>query len=375
MSHVHVCLVSDQPIPNLTTSLQLRPDIVVLLTTEEKKEKSKQIERVLKDKGLEVKATMMEAYDINNVMAVSENLLNEYKNREVSLNITGGTKIETLGTFQAFYTMGKTIYYVDTSNNKILKLFPESEQTEYPIKVSIPIKDYLSTYGFIINSFVRDDHYIYKRKELTNYLGHLSGHKNNIIGEINYHLHEFNENSSFPITATIPMHDKLGLLIEDLDSVVKKGKDKVTIGTYDDLRYLKGIWFEEYVYMLAKGIGVDEVRLNVQGKWITKGSHPPKNEFDILLAKGTRLFYISCKTANPERKREGEDEGIGREYLYELDSIGDRALGLFGKRMLASARTIENHYIRERAKILSIDLVDGKNILTLKEKLRQWLHK
>ena len=123
MSHVHVCLVSDQPIPNLTTSLQLRPDIVVLLTTEEKKEKSKQIERVLKDKGLEVKTTMMEAYDIDNVMTVSENLLNEYKNKEVSLNITGGTKIETLGTFQAFYTTGKTIYYVDTINNKILKLF------------------------------------------------------------------------------------------------------------------------------------------------------------------------------------------------------------------------------------------------------------
>jgi hypothetical protein len=35
MSHVHVCLVSDQAITNLTTSLQLRPDIVVLLTIEE----------------------------------------------------------------------------------------------------------------------------------------------------------------------------------------------------------------------------------------------------------------------------------------------------------------------------------------------------
>jgi len=56
--------VSDQAITNLTTSLQLRPDIVVLLTTEEKKEKSKQIERVLKDQGLEVKTAMMEAYDI-----------------------------------------------------------------------------------------------------------------------------------------------------------------------------------------------------------------------------------------------------------------------------------------------------------------------
>ena len=373
MSRVHVCLVSDQPIPNLTTSLQFKPDTVVLLTTKEMKEKSKQIDRVLTDKGLEVSTVMMEAYDINNVITVSENLLDEYKNDEVSLNITGGTKIETLGTFQAFYTAGKTIFYVDTRGNKILKLFPESEQTEYPIDVTIPIKDYLAAYGFTIHSYVKDDHYIYKRKELTNYLAHITGHKNNIIGELNYRLHEFNENSSLPVTANIPKHEKLDSLLEDLDSVVIKSKDKITIGTYDDLRYLKGIWFEEYIYMLAKAVGADEVKLNVEGKWITKGSHPPKNEFDILLAKGTRLFYISCKTANPERKREGENEGIGREYLYELDSIGDRALGLFGKRMLASARSIEDPYIRERAKILSIDLVDGKNVLTLKEKLRQWL--
>ena len=34
MNNIHVCLVSDQPIPNLTSALQFRPDTVLLLYTE-----------------------------------------------------------------------------------------------------------------------------------------------------------------------------------------------------------------------------------------------------------------------------------------------------------------------------------------------------
>lgn len=52
MSHVHVCLVSDQPIPNLTTVLQFKPDRVVLLKTEEKEEKSRLFEGVIRKKVL-----------------------------------------------------------------------------------------------------------------------------------------------------------------------------------------------------------------------------------------------------------------------------------------------------------------------------------
>lgn len=375
MKYIHVCLVSDQPIPNLTTSLQFKPDTVVLFTTKEMKEKAELLENVLKNKGFSVKSETIEAYDINNVIDVSESLINECKDSEVTLNITGGTKIGTLGTFQAFYTKDKTIFYVDTKNNKILKLFPEKEQEKYHITVSISIKDYLALYGFMVSSYVKDDGYIQERKELTNYLAHIACYKPNIIRELNYNLHNYNEKSSLPIVINISIDDRLCNLIGLLNNVTRKGKDKVEILNYNDLRYLKGIWFEEYTYLLAKGLDADEVWLNVFGKWVTKGKHPPKNEFDVLIAKGTRLFYISCKTGNLNRKMHEDDEGIGREYLYELDSIGDTALGLFGKRMLASARKIEDPFVRERAKILNIDIADGRDVITLREKLRQWLSK
>lgn len=362
--------MSDQPIPNLTTALQFKPNLIVLLKTKEMEDKARLLEDVLKNKKFDVQSEIIEAYEINNVIRVSESLINKYKNSRISLNITGGTKIGTLGTFQAFYTQNKPIFYVNTNDNKIIELSPED--IEYDINVSISIKDYLAVYGFIINSSVKDDSYIFRRKQLTSHFVH----NPEIIGELNYKLHAFDEKTPLPVTADISIDSKLESLLGllDGDTMIRKGKLHIT--NYEDLRYLKGIWLEEHIYMIAKGSGADEVRLNVVGKWVTDSKHQPKNELDVLISKGTRLFYISCKTANPNRKLSAQDgEGIGREYLYELDSISDKAFGLFGKKMLASARKIEDPYVKERAHIMDIKVVDGKDIITIKEQIKQWLNK
>lgn len=375
MSHIHVCLVSDQPIPNLTTVLQLKPDRVVLLKTKEIEDKAGFLETVIRRKGCEVTTKFIKAYDIKNVIEISESLIDECKDCEVSLNITGGTKIGTLGTFLAFYTANKPIYYVDTKDHKILQLFPESEQREIPIEVTVSISDYLAVYGFEVEDFVKDDRYIYKREALTKYLANtIISSDSDIISQINFYLHEYNEKSPLPIHVRFPVDEKLSQLLMLLDGIKQKDKNTIEINNHESLMYLKGFWFEEYVYMVAKSLKPDEIKLNIKGRWITKSQYSPKNEFDVMLSKKNRLFYISCKTANPDRKKDNSEEGIGREFIYELDSLGDRALGLFGKRMLISARPINDH-IKERAKILKVDIIDGKNIATLKENLRQWIEK
>ena len=78
---------------------------------------------------------------------------------------------------------------------------------------------------------------------------------------------------------------------------------------------------------------------------------------------------------NPETHVDGSDEAVGKEYLYELDALGDRALGVFGKKMLASARPVADDYVKSRAEDMKITIVDGKNIATLKDNMKQWLNK
>lgn len=52
MRHVHVCLVSDQPIPNITSCLQFMPDQVELLYTKDKIEQGLRIEELLKSRRI-----------------------------------------------------------------------------------------------------------------------------------------------------------------------------------------------------------------------------------------------------------------------------------------------------------------------------------
>ena len=376
MSHIHVCLVSDQPIPNLTTVLQFIPDAVILLTTGERCKEAKRLEKVIRQKCIEVTTKEIKAYDINDVVSVCENVIKDYKNDEVTLNITGGTKIGTIGTFQTFYSSGKPIFYVNTYDNEIIKVSPH--EAKIPINVNISIKDYLTAYGFNISEYVKDDRYIYDRKHITETIVQLAINRQELIGEINSKFPKDFDKAVYPIKMTL-RDDKdmvrICGILENHGLVQRKRQTTIQIPDIEAAKYLRGFWFEEYVYLTAKSLDVNEVKLNVTGKWDTAGKKPPKNEFDVLISKRNRLFYISCKTANPDRFVDGTDESVGKEYLYELDALGDRALGLFGKKMLASARPVTNDYVKSRAEDMKIKIVDGRNIATLKDNLKQWLNK
>lgn len=379
MSHIHVCLVSDQPIPNLTTVLQFRPDTVILLCTDDFKAKKERLKAVLKNHQIKAEERTILPYDLQNVIQVCDSVLVDYPDAELSINITGGTKISTLGAFQVFYSADKPIWYVNSRDQQIQQVSPQTGSL--PITAKIGIKDYLAAYGFNITEWQRDDEAILKRRNITQFLAHLAIEKDWAIGKLNSAMPN-SKGLSLPCTVTLPdlvEMEELARLLEEAGLARRKGK-LITINDLVIVDYLHGFWFEEYVYTLAKGIGADEVRLNVRGQWydavtINRDEDKTKNEFDVMIAKGTRLALISCKTANPNRTKEDETEGVGREYLYELDSLSDTALGLFGKRMIASARPITSKAVRNRAAVMRIELVDGKNIRTLKDKLQSWLNR
>ena len=375
MSHIHVCLVSDQPIPNLTTILQFEPDKVILLATKDRSAESNRLEKVIRQKGVDVKTKEIKPYDMNNVISVCENLIKDYKNDEVTLNITGGTKIGTIGTYQAFYTCGKPIFYVNTQDDEIIKISPNEEKI--PININMSIRDYLAAYGFNITNYVKEDRHINDRRHITEAIVQLAIKRPELIGEINRELKDIDK-AVYPKKISLRNDRDMDLLCKklvDYGLVERSRQTTIEIPDEDAAKYLRGFWFEEYLYMTAKSLNVNEVKLNVEGQWDASGKKSPRNEFDVLIAKRNRLFYISCKTANPDRYVDGTDESIGKDYLYELDALGDRALGLFGKKMLASARPVTNDYVKKRAEVMKIRLVDGRNIATMKDNLREWLTK
>jgi hypothetical protein len=271
-----------------------------------------------------------------------------------------------------FYSADLPIHYVNTRDHEIIQVSPE-ERT-LPIDVRIPIKEYLAVYGFTVENTTRDTSPILARRAATEALRDLAIRSERSIGILNGSFPENLEKVSFPIEtnsldaatlAIVPILERHGIAVAGRNGGLR-------VDTLEHANYLRGFWFEEYVYMAAKAAGTEEVALNVVGQWEATGKKPPRNEFDVMMSMGNRLFFISCKTSNPNRVKEG-GEGIGKEFLYELDSLGDQALGLFGKKMLASARSVTDEYVKKRAQVMGIQILDRNDLANMKGKIRQWL--
>ena len=107
---IHLCLVSDQPIPNLLLIVNAvtRPDKVVLAVTTDmqKKHKDKYLKDVLKKYVKDIEELQIEdPYDIQKCCKVFvEWLLQQMAanpGAEICLNTTGGTKPMSLGAVSA----------------------------------------------------------------------------------------------------------------------------------------------------------------------------------------------------------------------------------------------------------------------------------
>ena len=90
---VHVCLVSEQPIPNLITIRQFRPDEVILISTKEMATQKKRLAAIVEKWGSKVAVLDTEPYDIGRTMELCEQLVATRGTDDLSLNVTGGTKI------------------------------------------------------------------------------------------------------------------------------------------------------------------------------------------------------------------------------------------------------------------------------------------
>jgi hypothetical protein len=369
MKHLHICLVSDQPMPNATSALQLQPDHVELLYTKDKIEQGLRLEEFLKSRGMTVHGTEILPFDMQAVMASCSKLLNKYPDCRISINITGGTKLAALAAFQVFFEAGKELYYVDTYNHKLICLAPEKR--EETIGIAMPILDYLDIHGFRPESHTSDLGPVMQRQPVTEFLAELAMRKPKLIGilngsfGVNCDVQELQYPYHLQLQQTKEFNGLATLLAKQ--GVVRQTSSGIMLPNKEIAQYLRGFWFEEYVYLTAAAIPGVEVKLNVIGRWETRRKEEPKNEFDVMVGADNRVLYLSCKTSNVDRG------GAGREYLYELDSLGDNALGLFGKKILASARPIRDSYIHARAASMGIEIIDGEKIRELPQRIKKWL--
>lgn len=92
-------------------------------------------------------------------------------------------------------------------------------------------------------------------------------------------------------------------------------------------RYLSGGWLEELAWLAAMEAGADEALYGQPVSWQV-GEYYGENEIDLILRRGERLGFVSCKALQSEFDAENrKHRNRLMDALHEADNLADH----FGK--------------------------------------------
>ena len=370
--NIHVCIVSDQPIPNYVPVLdnQFRPREVVLLVTGKMQQKAAALEQTLKTRcGVKTRQIAIASeYDMQEMedKVLGELIALDEAKENIALNLTGGTKLMALAAYRTFHDAGYPAFYFTATSNEVLLLDNNESLTLQPPKIKI--EDYLRLHGYQIaahnqvqRSVPRErqaigEELIQRQQYFTQAISALNG----IISE---------GRSKNRKTLTFAKSENWGAFNELLDlfashGLLKTDGDKITFADEDSLRYVSGGWLEEYTYHIAASLpDIQDIALNVQ---IENAGNPHQpNELDIAILSHNVLFVLECKTANLKADEKTQNA------LYKLETL-KKLGGLRTQTAFISYRELPRE-TRDRAKGANIEIIEQKDLQGFKTLLKKWM--
>lgn len=318
MKTLLVNILGDQTTPNIQFINEFYTADSDLLFISTKKMEEKGVGKWIK-KACNIPPTKIQTVCINEystVEDISQKLdqydLDQYDKKLV--NVTGGTKLLSMSVSEYFKSLGADIFYLTGKNKDVVRLFPKTKSPTTKLRGSLSLLMYLDGHG--INRNESDPSSI-----PTDYTSRF--------------FHWFVEDRT--------LENKQ--IIKDLQKLRSKIKQKEDISKIDGLKgflkeiefpaadpqfinkneveYLTGNWFEEYVYNRLQ----EELQLNVNiqtGTKISIDSVP--NELDVLFVYNDRLYVIECKTSH-ETKIGEKNKSIINQTIYKAKAI-QKNLGL-----------------------------------------------
>lgn len=270
---------------------------------------------------------------------------------EFLINLTGGTKIMALGTFQ-FFSQSKfhvKMFYQKVGSNILRQVYPSinPENRDQMLSYRLNVEEFLGSYGAeITNKFAVNK--LVKSKEYTQFFYENEFSRKKIVEAIR------NEKSEYFIYENLDSSIRNSTLL-----FLKEIKFKPIFSdrlTKEERHYLTGGWWEEYCFHLI------QEKTGIQAPYMILGlqNNKTNNEFDIAFVKDNVLHVLECKTTI-WKKDSFED------YLYKLAAIKDNknGFGITVKAFLLAKHFKKNEFTGEidptfqrRARDFNITLVD-----------------
>ena len=379
MANILVSIISAQTIPNILLIKEweevkkISIDKHFLITTNVMKSKIEWMNSVCDfgDKKVEV---LIKSED--DITLIQEELDNFNLNRKDNyiINITGGTKILSLGVYQYFKTFKNTEFYY-VNRNFYLKVpdltgvFEEKKQFQYKLSV----QEYMNSYGVKLINYQKIP--VQTLQYTNDFLRRRNNQNFEELSKID------TRNTNFMEWTKVSQSENVKAKLSKIKFQYSEKGLKI-----EEIRYLSNAaCFEEWCYHTIKNtlnLSNEQIYLSVE---IAKDGvirHRPDNtnekndnEIDIVFIYDNTLYVVEVKSVISKNKQ-GADENKPQfnDIVYKLAAIKDNQNG-FGINVAsflfcysASLRTdfdFNNDFgwtYQERANLHNIKLLDKRNI-------------
>lgn len=314
-----------------------------------------------------------DSYTYERICRIINNALD--KKADYYVNLAGGTRYIALSVQHVLSNYHAKFFYTQTKQNLIVKtIFDNSifdnDDEIYPIKYKMNLAEYFKVYSLAHDmdkpkTFISDEPQaqmmfeLFSKKKL-----YYEDYKVlDVLREKyrNWKYIDIHEVETTINDSMIPIPNLSKFLEHIHFEPINKG-----ILQREELEYLTGGWFEEYVfYLINNNIHPDDIAIGVHIDGCTEIQH--NNELDVCFIKNNQLFVIECKTGI-------NSQSMFNEIVYKVSALKEVLLGISCHSYIFSLKKDIKGDMKKIANYMDVTFWDF-NVLTKEDKLNKELKK
>jgi len=385
---IHLCLLYNTAPANITPALDphFKPEQVILVYGNQQQKRADNLSQILREVGVKViQRKIADIWDLDTIRRSLENLLLEenYLDKDIALNASGGTRSMSLAAYELFKSAEKPIFHVHPYSDEIIWLHDKHIQG-FNVANRIKIPAYFKAYGATCTINHRQA-LSAKLRTFTARLVANSAYYRHDLSTLNWLAKQAEKNLQIDINrGRVYLSDSLNELI---NLFVEQGLCHFDgrILAFDDENarfFVNGGWLEYHVFAQIQGLRKNYPCIQdvAQGVEVIRhqSGRAVKNEIDVVFLANNHLYLIECKTKRYHSQLQNKNKHInldtpGADTLYKLDTLKGLLGDMRTQVMLASYHDLSN-WDKQRAKDLDILLASTQQLHQLKSLIGRWIN-
>ncbi len=289
-----------------------------------------------------------------------ENLIKVFQNKEIQIDITGGSELMTACGLMTAKEHELVATYADFYSGQMRNVITMERLGEL---VSVTLADYLTALG---GKYMSSSRHTPEEKDFDRILSMakiIFSNEKKWDKFFTHMTHGFSAKGVMEFSMEKNRSDRDCQFI--LDAFLERGyakkigDDRYRFASEADKEYMtvSGIWLEMYIYIQAKKC-FDEVYMGVDIDWNKRDICESRdNEIDVVVMKNSQPIFISCKMRPVEK-----------ETVYEIYSMAKRLGGNYGKAVIATTTDVrsskdERNSIYLRMAKMKVGLIESKDFI------------